>query len=595
MSQPNNSGNLLRGVAAWTAAAGLLLSLPASVDGQDFERYRPNPPTAAPYRPELPQPDRSPVEGSTKVLIKELKGIIVVDHKDKIVKEPADVAGILVDPSSDLTLARGYGVQSIMQRYIGQEISIRKLNEMSRDIVIFYGNCGQPVVDVSIPPQDVTRGVIQVIITEARIGKIVVKGGCYFDPGILACNTWLRSGTRIYESCLRRELTYFNQNPFYSVGLDLEEGDSPGTTDVVFSIKDQYPWRHYISYEDTGTRLTHLERLSYGFNWGNALKKGDMMSYQFTSGPNWDDWSTDRLAVHSASYSARTYCRDELLIYGSYADIEVPGRRLGVPGTAFNGESWQVSGRYTRDTGCGCGWDSNRWSVGLDVKSTNNLFDFGIATLNNNTYEVFQFMAGWVGRRQRGCWNQALGLDGFFSPGYLMERNTDAAFQNFRANADSTYAYMRMFTEHMYTGYNYGYWVIRGSGQLASGRLVPTEQLGFGGFNTIRGYDQRVLNGDNGFIGNLELRSKTIYGCCRGQQTALTLLSFIDAGYLANWGNNPNLNNNEVVASTGLGLRYIINPSLTVRADYGLPFNSLQSLPGASYDGRVHLGVVLAH
>lgn len=568
------------------------------LSAQDFERYRPNPPTPPAYTPKLPQPEQGPVTGSPKILIKELKGFIVVDHKDKIKETPAETHGILIDPSSDLTLARGRGVQSILSGYLGQEISIRKLNQMSRDIVLYYGKCGQPVVDVSIPPQDATDGVVQIVITEARIGKVIVKGGCYFDPKILAEQSWLRRGSRIYERCLQEELIWYNQNPFRTVDLDLREGQHPGTTDVIFSLKDQLPLRVYAGYEDTGTRFTGRERLNYGFNCGNGLRRGHLMSYQFTTNDDYDNWDAERLAVHSASYSIPLESRDELLFYGSFAEIEFPGRRFGLPSDFVSqGLSWQASVRYTRNQGKSCYWDDNRCSIGLDVKSTNNLLDFGIVTATDNTYEVFQFMAGWVGRRQRGRWNSALGLDGFFSPGYITDKNTDAEFEQFRAGADATYGYARMFTEHLYDWNRSADLVFRSAGQLASGKLVATEQLGFGGYNTIRGYDQRALNGDNGFIGSFEVRTKPQYGCCNGKQTQLTLLAFLDAGIMANWGSDPNLDDSEVLASAGVGMRYIINPTLTLRADYGLPFNNLDQIPQASLSdyGRVHLGLVLAH
>lgn len=40
-------------------------------------------------------------------------------------------------------------------------------------------------------------------------------------------------------------------------------------------------------------------------------------------------------------------------------------------------------------------------------------------------------------------------------------------------------------------------------GQLASTNLLPSEQMGLGGYNSVRGYLERQVNVDNGLIVNL--------------------------------------------------------------------------------------------
>ena len=50
-------------------------------------------------------------------------------------------------------------------------------------------------------------------------------------------------------------------------------------------------------------------------------------------------------------------------------------------------------------------------------------------------------------------------------------------------------------------------WIVRLSGQLASTELLPSEQLGTGGTDSVRGYDPRVINGSQGVLASTELRS----------------------------------------------------------------------------------------
>ena len=57
--------------------------------------------------------------------------------------------------------------------------------------------------------------------------------------------------------------------------------------------------------------------------------------------------------------------------------------------------------------------------------------------------------------------------------------------------------------------------------------LLPTEQLGFGGYNSIRGYDLYALAADSGYFVNLELWSPS-YSLFRNDE--LRFLAFYDYG-----------------------------------------------------------------
>src|SRR5262249_40509221 len=50
-------------------------------------------------------------------------------------------------------------------------------------------------------------------------------------------------------------------------------------------------------------------------------------------------------------------------------------------------------------------------------------------------------------------------------------------------------------------------WVMRLTGQTSDTNLIPSEQLGAGGDDTVRGYDERAANGSVGFLASQELRS----------------------------------------------------------------------------------------
>jgi hemolysin activation/secretion protein len=70
--------------------------------------------------------------------------------------------------------------------------------------------------------------------------------------------------------------------------------------------------------------------------------------------------------------------------------------------------------------------------------------------------------------------------------------------------------------------------LVRGDIQLADRSLLPIEQIGLGGFGSIRGYRQDLLLADNGALASAELRLPILR--IRQWQGILHLIPFVDVG-----------------------------------------------------------------
>lgn len=561
---------------------------------KDFDRYR--------YVPRLPQQTESPkplpkitdpVKGETAVLVKELKAVIVVDHPDKVPKAKPDqqepeAVGVQIDPSSRLSLARSEAFADIVRKYIGGPITLKQLNELTREIVLLYRECDLPVVDVSFPEQDITSGKLYMVITEAKIGRVCVDGACFFDNQMLLDQLFLEPGEPIYESELMKELQWLYRNPFRTIDLELSPGKERGETDILFHVKDRCPWRTYGGYEDTGTRQTQLERLYVGANWHNAFGRDDILGYQFTSAPD-----ISRFAAHSIFYTHALENRDLLSVYANIADYQA-----AVPGFGLSpGESYQILARWFRQLET---IDTYEHSVtaGLDWKQADSTLDFGPAAVFGSTFDVFQFMAGYQAYQPDDCGAWNLSADVYWSPGDVTNHNTTSDFLSVRADSNPYYFYTRGSLERILHGPCETEFVARATGQLASKNLVPTEQLGFGGYNSVRGYDQFAVLGDSGYFTSLEWWSPKI-SCgrytdrnCECKDGELRGLIFNDYG---------GAYNHDLVAGeprvvdlhgVGCGVRYNLGEYFQGRLDYGW---QVTDVPGADYTSRVHINVVLSY
>lgn len=285
-----------------------------------------------------------------------------------------------------------------------------------------------------------------------------------------------------------------------------------------------------------------------------------------------------------------------MTVFGSYS-----GAKGDIPGTSatLQSSSWQISARYNAPLPM-LGSYSHELYGGIDFKqASNSLLIFNITSPDGGgfgTYDIFQLTAGYSGSLPDNWGSSSFELGGFYSPGGVGALNDANTFHNIIPNADPDYGYGRLSVNRSFVlPLNFS---IRGqfNGQLATTSLMPTEQFGLGGYNTVRGYDERVANGDNAWVTNLEFWTPPgslfkIFGN-QAVEDRLQFLAFWDYGYvgfsqpmpgqMATW-----------LMSVGPGLRYNIDRYVSVQFDWG--FQLHQAPPGTKADNRAELSATIAY
>lgn len=111
--------------------------------------------------------------------------------------------------------------------------------------------------------------------------------------------------------------------------------------------------------------------------------------------------------------------------------------------------------------------------------------------------------------------------------------------------------------------------------QLTPDALLPSEQFVIGGAQSVRGYRQNVLAGDNGLRFSIE--DRIILARNDAEDPVFTLAPFFDMGVVWNVSDNPNeiLADNNFIAGLGLGLIWQPVEGLNLRVDYAPPLVNL--------------------
>ncbi len=572
----------------------VILFFGLGVVAQDYQKIAPKTPPPQTGEFELPKKEL-PTGGEEKVLVKALRGLVFEAKPDKIRKKGRP--GIMGVNPYDLPLLESDDFKKSMEPYFGQPVSMKSLNQITRDVVLYYRQKGHPVVEVTVPEQDITSGVVQVVVLEAVLGEARIEGNKWFSSRLLLSNLRVKPGEHVESTQLTEDINWLNSNPFRQTDVVFTPGKESGQTDLVMKVKDRFPLRVYTGYEDTGNNLTGDERILFGANWGNAFLLGHQFNYQYTA-----DGNFNKLAAHSGSYVAPLPWRHRLTIFGSYADTVADAP------TAFGlkGHSWQASARYSIPLPTIEKY-VQEFTAGFDFKkSNNNLEIVGAGTAFNNTTDILQWNAGYNSGLRDPWGNTGLGVNFFYSPGALTDKNSDEVFNGAarptfvsapRAFSRASYIYSKINIDRV-TRLPYDFtWVMKGTYQYSDANLLGSEQLGIGGYSTVRGYDEREANGDEGYIFSTELRTPSISpGKLIGLSKAtdqFQFLYFYDYGVAQNKrlarGEDPSV----LLAGTGPGFRYTINPYLSARADYG--FQLYDTGLNSRYNSRWHIGLVLSY
>jgi hemolysin activation/secretion protein len=165
-------------------------------------------------------------------------------------------------------------------------------------------------------------------------------------------------------------------------------------------------------------------------------------------------------------------------------------------------------------------------------------------------------------------------VDLSWSPGQWLPHQSNKTYGALRPDAKNHWLIGRgslKYTHHLPWNFDA---MFLARGQLSSQNLLPIEQIGLGGFNTVRGYTERQLNYDSGVLSTFELHfpKLPVFSAKRDKQfhDDLECILFLDGGYGSNHNLLPGEPNSGFIAGTGPGLRYNYHPYINASLDWGI-------------------------
>jgi hemolysin activation/secretion protein len=507
----------------------------------------------------------------------QLRAIVLITREGESALPASDVA-----PGIDISRC-GFVSPEMAERalrsFLGQPIAPSLTVTIPDALRQELRQAGQTFAVAHVPVQDVTEGVLRVVVEQARLeGDLKVEGAKYFSAETYRLALPLVAGNPIDAPQVADRVAWLNDNPFRRAGIVVEAGTEPGTTKLTLRVQEERPWRFTAGYSNTGTAVTDEDRVSASVSWGNAFGRGDLVNYTFAADPR-----LEHSRSHAANYTTMFRSRRSLTIYGSHSAIESV---LPVPLTQ-EGKSWQTGLRFgvpLKPLGQG---STQTLAFTADFKASDNNLEFAAIPITDNLTHVVQFGATYGLNFAALGGRNTLSLAGYVSPGGLSDRNRGRYFGVSRFGAKAKYAYAKVSFSHQRAFGDTGFWwSTTAEAQAASGALLGTEQLNGGGVYAVRGYGESTAFGDEGVTVNNELHAPA-FSPFKTRDRA-DAFAFVDAAALHNRG----IESDSIeLASAGVGLNYQVRRHFTLRAAYGWQLKELANIAGKNSHGHIAVSV----
>lgn len=516
-----------------------------------------------------------------------LKAVVLVDDSSKVKDDGLDnVKGIQFN---------GVAAEKSLEKELTPFIASLSLTadgakELCEAVAAHYRDSEDLRVAVSMPDQNNANGVAQLVVTPQRVGALNVKNNQYTESESLKKWVRLSPSEPVNEKTLAQDVGWINTNPFRSVKVDYQAGEKPGVTNVDLIVSDKKSWKISSGVDNTGTNPIGPIRIFGKLDVNDFIFTDHTLNIQATTADHFKEYQG-----YTVNYSAPLPWRNMVRVFGSYTET-APDR---APYPQKHRQSYQASARYAIPQWFGSNlWvDQITYDIGYDFKGTNTniLFEDDAAPVKKMLAYIGQITSSVNAVRNRGGSKISAGAEVVGSPYRYLPHQTDADYNNLREGATPVYVYSRLsfaVDQKLPEDWKVS---LAGRAQLSLSNLLPSEQFALGGNSTVRGYDERVVNGDNAVCGNLEIRSPefAVAGIWFPKAgDSLSLLGFVDAGYAWYHEAVADAPVAQTLLGFGPGVRYAVSNYFTSRLDVGFPLLEVEKDSGKPH---VHFSAILSY
>jgi len=512
-----------------------------------------------PKRPELPEPQllppptqflqppaAPPPTTAPQALPDNIPGTITVER--------FEIIGSTIFSSEELA--------AVTAPFSKRPITFAELLQVQDAIAQFYIKQGYVTTGAFIPPQSLKNGIVTIEVIEGEVEKIEVTGTRRLNQNYVRSRLTRATQTPLQVNRLVEALQLLQLNPLIEkLETELAAGSQTGTSVLRVKVVEAPSFSTVFRVDNGRSPSVGTMRRQVTINEANLFGFGDSLAlaYSNTDGSN---------SLDEASYTIPLNARNGTLRF-SYSRssnhvIEEPFDQVDIES---NARDYEITYRQpfieTPTQEFALGLSAVRRESNTSVLGEGYPLSPGANERGETRISAIRFFQEWINRGSR----EVLALRSQFSLGIgaldatINEKPPDSRFFAWRGQAQ----YLRLLAPDTIL-------LLRSDIQLANQALVPIEQFGLGGIDSVRGSRQDALLSDNGLFASAELRLPIVR--IPEWNSILQVAPFIEVGTTWNSSGRANPDPN-TLASAGLGLLWKTGDKFTARLDWGIPFIDL--------------------
>lgn len=538
------SGEFRTGVL--TASAVLMVSTSAFA-----QVFTPPPPSAEPGRVEqrFRIEQRPEVGGAPLITLPDEQGL------DKQLKDGATftLKGVRFE---ELSAFSEEELKPIYDEYLGKEVSLKTLREITTKITAHYRNSGYILSRAVLPPQRLSDGVVTIRIIEGRVDNVRFEGMSVESGLLKAMADKIRNARPLSAQTLERYLLLMEDLPGVSARAVIQpSATTPGTSDVVINLSHKR-FDGGLTADNRGSRFLGQYQGGATLNMNNIMGRFDRTTLRGIATAEFDELRYGEIVHEQQIGSEGT----KIAVSASHTHTH-PGSRL---------ESLDIQG------------ENRSYTVGIShpfIRSRqSNLFgnaefdirDSDVSSLGTKLYEdrlrvfrvggAYDFVDRWSAINRMEL-NVSKGVSVWDTDsGIGLRSRTNGQPDFLKANVEITRLQPITGPFTAFVGV---------AGQLADDPLLAAEEFGLGGATYGSAYDPSEITGDHGVATRLELQynDTTEWRFMPNYQ----VYTFYDIGKVWNEDPLPGDDSPASLASAGLGVRFNMLDDLSGGLEVAVP------------------------
>lgn len=370
----------------------------------------------------------------------------------------------------------------IIEPYTNHCLGKRAINSILQKINQDYINRGYITSRALLPKQDLSKGLLDIVIIEGKVAEIMVNDNSFADKSKRFMAMPQQKNQILNLRDLEQGIDQLNRAPSAGATMKIMPGEEMGESRVVISTKDEDQFRGRIGYDNEGSKADKY-RLRLGLEADNLFALNDSSSLYLIGSQN-----TNALAFNTG-VPFRNFTLTGSYSYSEYLQVISPiADVFGFSTTKTAGLDYLLFRDGRSQTKVGLSY-THRYSKRylLDVALEPQRSAITRLFLNKSYRNQGRFWLFELGLTQ--------GLDIDNQDKNIKDKSTDPARQFNKLDASITYS-----EQFKQVSLNNSL-----NGQIAFSSLYGQDQISIGGKSSVRGFGEGSSSGDNGIINKTTL------------------------------------------------------------------------------------------